>query len=249
MAERDGIKLPLERYAELMAHLAFFEGADPLELRDALSIAPEAFDDATARWPLRLRDDQLGGDGALTKSFGASFAATTAKLADAGTTLDQLRARSRSTAAGALDETAAGGIDRGDVLPFVDGDGTPPEQASRGADESAAAGDALGKTAALPSILLDRDATLPFAEAGGLGIEDAVRESLTLEQYASLRSELALRPEQQVAILARYGIADDSSHRLLVAAWDKHLASNADERRTLEGLMRRYSAWLRQQMG
>lgn len=240
MTDRDRIKLPLARYAELMAHQAFFAEASPHELRDLLSIAPEAFDDATARWPLHLRDDQLEGDGDLVRSFAEGFAAATQALEDAGTTLEQLRARGGS---GAIDATAVGALDRGAVLPFAEGEASAPDASSA---EPAEELDALsGHTAMMPSILLDRDATLPFAEADALGIEDAVRESLTLEQYASLRCELSLRPDDQSAILIRYGIADHSGYRLLVAAWDQHLAADAAERSKLEQLLEQYSAWLR----
>ena len=117
MSEREGIKLPLGRYAELMAHLAYFAGVDPHELRELLSIAPEAFADANARWPLRLRADQLEGDGALTARFGASFAAASNTLRDGACTLEQLRSRrpgaAQRSSTGSLDETSLGAVDLG----------------------------------------------------------------------------------------------------------------------------------------
>jgi hypothetical protein len=263
VGDGETIRLPLERYAELMAHLVHFAGVDPHELRELLSIAPEAFDDATARWPLRLRDDQLEGDGALTARFGQSFALATKALKDAATTIAQLRERRGGATAprptvprptaGSIDETVHGAVDLGAVMPFVAAqpqppppEPPPPEPADPPAHEASAA-DALGSTAMMPPILLDRDATLPFVEATGLDLEDSVRNSLSLEQYASLRAELALQRSDRPSILTRYGIADESAHGLLVAAWDKHLAADADARSKLERLTHQFTAWLRQQ--
>ena len=60
---------------------------------------------------------------------------------------------------------------------------------------------------------------------------------LTLEQYASLRAELATAPARKAEILVRYRLLDAAALERLEAAWEEQFASTPDARRRFEGLV------------
>lgn len=68
--------------------------------------------------------------------------------------------------------------------------------------------------------------------------------TMTLEQYASLSAEMAARPQQHKAILARYNVADDAMLMKLMAAWGKHFTANPGDREQWQAAVDRYREWL-----
>jgi hypothetical protein len=91
-------------------------------------------------------------------------------------------------------------------------------------------------------------AALPFAgNTVGTGIVLIPR--LNLEQYASLRAELAVSPERVGEILPRYHVLSEASRRALDEHWAERLAGNGEERAAFERAVGEYSAWLRASRG
>ena len=89
-------------------------------------------------------------------------------------------------------------------------------------------------------------AALPFVRAStGAGVVPFPR--LSIQQYASLRAELALWPSLSGEILRRYGVMNEAAHRALLEHWEAELAASAEARATFEKDLASYTAWLRAQ--
>ena len=124
-----------------------------------------------------------------------------------------------------------------DPLPFTDEPTTPPELA--GASISI---DAMGMTGEVPAILVGNE-TLPFMESGALGIDDELRNKLTIEQYASLCAELLAAPSRRAQTLQRYG-ADDNTFDMLEQIWNERFDEDPNLRARYEQLHASYRDWL-----
>ena len=89
-------------------------------------------------------------------------------------------------------------------------------------------------------------AALPFVRAStGAGVVPFPR--LSIQQYASLRAELALWPSLSGEILHRYHVMNEAAHRALLEHWEAELAASAEARATFEKDLASYTAWLRAQ--
>jgi hypothetical protein len=72
---------------------------------------------------------------------------------------------------------------------------------------------------------------------------------LKLEEYASLRAELAEWPEQVGEILRRFNVLSEAARQALEEHWAERLAGNLGEREAFERAVGEYSAWLRSRPG
>jgi hypothetical protein len=87
-------------------------------------------------------------------------------------------------------------------------------------------------------------AALPFAgNTGGAALVTFPR--LSLEEYASLRAELAVSPKQSDVILPRYHVMNEAAGRALHEHWQIDLAASPEARATFDKLLADYTAWLR----
>lgn len=85
---------------------------------------------------------------------------------------------------------------------------------------------------------------LPFAErAGGPAPPAAALPTLTLEQYASLCSELSVFAAQEEAVFARYGLGSRPLRAAANVAWTARLRQNQAEYAEWQALYRRYHAY------
>lgn len=103
----------------------------------------------------------------------------------------------------------------------------------------------LGETMPLGGTALQAAvaAALPFI--GSKGAASVVPfTALTVEQYVSLRVDLALRPGEARETLRRYGVPTEASHRALDAHWRQQRAERPEVRAALEAAMETYLAWL-----
>jgi hypothetical protein len=84
-------------------------------------------------------------------------------------------------------------------------------------------------------------AALPFVgSAAGTGFP-----RLSLEQYASLRAELAVAPGEAAEIMRRYQVPDEAAWRALQGHWEKVFAARPEERASFERAVGEFVAWLR----
>jgi hypothetical protein len=89
-------------------------------------------------------------------------------------------------------------------------------------------------------------AALPFVRASiGAGVVSFPR--LSIQQYASLRAELAVLPSQSGEILRRYHVMNEAAHRALLEHWQAELDASPEARATFEKDLASYAAWLRAQ--
>jgi len=89
-------------------------------------------------------------------------------------------------------------------------------------------------------------AALPFVGASiGAGVVSFPR--LSIQQYASLRAELAVLPLQSGEILRRYHVMNEAAHQALLEHWQAELAASPEARATFEKDLASYTAWLRAQ--
>lgn len=136
-----------------------------------------------------------------------------------------------------IDETAfVTAIDFDDPLPFAGRSDAAPEPV-----EASELLDAAGLTREMPAVLAGNE-TLPFLEGLALGIEEEILETLTIEQYASLTAELAVRPDR-AATLRRYGV-DENTFEILGEAWRRKLQADPPEQQRFSQLVESYRAWL-----
>jgi hypothetical protein len=82
-------------------------------------------------------------------------------------------------------------------------------------------------------------AALPFAEPQRVGTP-----SLTVEQYASLRAELAARSAPHAELLARYDLADEEALRAVERHWEQRLRDAPAVRARFDQLLTHYRQWL-----
>ena len=80
---------------------------------------------------------------------------------------------------------------------------------------------------------------LPFPGASSVAIP-----TFTLEQFASLRAELAARPAAEGEILTRYGLAGEAALVALERRWELRLQADPSMRKSFEELWARYRQWL-----
>jgi hypothetical protein len=102
----------------------------------------------------------------------------------------------------------------------------------------------LGETLPLDGDALQKVvAAVPFAGSpGGVGI--VCFPSLTVQQYVSLRSDLAARPEWAGETLRRYGVPSEASRRALEEHWQEQLAARSELRAELDAAVATYMRWL-----
>lgn len=85
--------LPLERYAEVTAHLVHFKKADPAEVVERLGIEASDFKAAQKAWTSAIGDELELQETTLALRLGAVFAPTRQRLADAQPTLESVGPR------------------------------------------------------------------------------------------------------------------------------------------------------------
>jgi hypothetical protein len=100
-----------------------------------------------------------------------------------------------------------------------------------------------GMTGEVPAILSDGNETLPFLDVSQLNIDDDIRDTLTIEQYASLCAELTSNPTRRQHTFERYGI-DEESLAKLREAWDQHFTTSPKDKQRFDELFMRYRTWL-----
>ena len=100
--------------------------------------------------------------------------------------------------------------------------------------ESGSASNDLRATMALGDLPIPI-AKLPFERPAELTIE-----GLTLDAYAALCAALAARPELQEIAFAAHGLADPARRRAVGAAWQAHLAKDAEAMARWQDLYRRH---------
>jgi hypothetical protein len=133
-------------------------------------------------------------------------------------------------------------------LPFKPPEQVPPGRRAAKTLHSAVKPRGLGETAGIGDDTLRKAvAVVPFA--GSTDVTGIVTiPNLTLLQYASLCTELAVRPPQRrPAILAMYRVTSTPSHRALDEHWREHFVEHPDERATFAAAVEAYAAWLRLQ--
>ena len=102
----------------------------------------------------------------------------------------------------------------------------------------------LGETLPLGGDALQKAvAAVPFTgSTGGVGI--VYFPSLTVQQYVSLRADLAARPEWAAKTLRRYGVPSEASRRALDEHWQQQIAAIPALRGELEAAVATYTTWL-----
>ena len=70
-------------------------------------------------------------------------------------------------------------------------------------------------------------------------------KGLSLEQYASLRAELAVHPEQWQRTLVVYTVMHQAALEALDAHWHRRFAEHPEERAAFETAVAQYTAWVR----
>jgi hypothetical protein len=90
-------------------------------------------------------------------------------------------------------------------------------------------------------------AVLPFARslAAAAVVPVAAFPELTLQQYASLRSELAVWPDRSGEILGRYGVRDEAARAALDEHWGRRMAGESEVRAAFVRLLTDFTVWLR----
>lgn len=103
----------------------------------------------------------------------------------------------------------------------------------------------LGETAPLGDDSIAKAvAALPFA-GNTVGVAIVPFPRLELEQYASLRAELAVRPERSAETLLRYHVLSEAARRALDEHWHTHFADDPEACAAFESTLAQYIAWLR----
>jgi hypothetical protein len=104
----------------------------------------------------------------------------------------------------------------------------------------------LGETAPLGDDSIAKAlAALPFMFTVGAGV--VLFPRFTIEQYASLRAELAVWPARSAEILVRYHVLDEAARGALDAHWQKHFAEHPEARAAFESGLAAYTRWLHAQ--
>lgn len=149
-----------------------------------------------------------------------------------------------------VDETALfEGLVMSEVLPFDD-QPTDQVQARIGTSPKSATVVTSGFTGEMPAILVDVNTTLPFVDMSQIDFGDdggrrdeQLRARLTLEQFASLWAELAVRPQVRAEVLKRYGVNEQALPEIQ-RAWQSQFQHSPEDRARFEHLVAQYRAWL-----
>ena len=232
--------LSLEQYARVTAHLAHFEQHGSEAVLQRLGVARPLWTSAKEHWLGALQAEFDDDEAPLATRFGAAFAAAKDELERETPALDDVPVLLEPPKVGAefesVDETTLGvAALAADALPFASSAGTKPPPPAALEERN----DDVGMTQLAVRALAPPPKALPFS--GGDEIP-----ALTLTQYASLHAELAYTPDQQVAILARYGVPGEDTHAKLEAAWSERFASAPKEQGAFEELVAAYVGWLKQ---
>ena len=123
---------------------------------------------------------------------------------------------------------------------------------------SPAPGQGTVKTMPVPVMRSDLGETLPLgsdamqkavAAVSFLGSEAGAGvvpfPALTVQQYVSLRADLAAMPERWTETLHRYGVPSEASRRALDEHWQEQLAARPALRAELDAAVATYTSWLR----
>lgn len=124
-----------------------------------------------------------------------------------------------------------------DPLPFGAQQSAPEAQVELSAPPSERSIDETAMVAAI------RFETLPFGPTGPTVEEHGVHQ-LTIEQYASYCVELALYPDRQPEIRARYHIGSEAEHTKINRKWNNAIAASADTRTRFKEVFAEYRAHL-----
>jgi len=103
----------------------------------------------------------------------------------------------------------------------------------------------LGETLPLGSDAMQKAvAAVPFlGSTAGAGVVPF--PALTVQQYVSLRADLAATPERWTETLRRYGVPSEASRRALDEHWQEQLAARPELRAELNAAVEMYTRWLR----
>ncbi len=229
--------IPLERWAELLAHHQHFAPGREAEVLARLGVAQASFLAASIAWSAEL-GRAAGKDPELVARFARALTDAKERLARDEPAIESLGPLERKLE-WQVDATSADTPAlTGEALPF--GTLHSPEFAAalaRGAAALAPAG--VGETGAMPAVLVDMNATLPFGSPAV-----ASDPKLTLEQYASLCAELSIYPQRVASIRSRYGFRGGDDQLDEDNAWSTRLAADPASAREWQRLVRHYHAWL-----
>ncbi len=238
-AQSERSVLSLEQYARVTAHLAHFEGHGSEPVLKQLGVATPLWAGAKEHWLGALQAEFDDDAAPLAVRFGAAFATAKDELERERPALDDVPVLLEPPKVGAefesVDETTLGvAALAADALPFASSAGAKPPPPAAPEERS----DDVGMTQLAVRALAPPPKALPFLA------QDEI-PALTLTQYASLHAELAHTPDQQAAILARYGVPNEDKHAKLEAAWSDRFASDPKEQSAFEELVAAYVGWLK----
>jgi hypothetical protein len=91
------------------------------------------------------------------------------------------------------------------------------------------------------AVRLGEDFELPPPESVMMPVPSSVSEELTLTQYASLRAELEVFPENEEAIFAKYGLASLERRGRVDATWQERLGNETETYAEWRQLYRHFS--------
>jgi hypothetical protein len=262
--------LDLPRFAAVMAHLRHFPAADRGEVLSRLGLDERAWGAVLASW-YAARDAEIArGATDLFRRFGVAFGRARRRLDDEKPSLSSLAPLAdappppspsaepvRPPAPGPIAPPApvvapavslAGTLPLGTELPLP----SLPFVAAR----TPAAASSAAPSPPLPFGLgprrppgreLAETVGLPPGVGGPAPVPAGVPD-LTLPQYASLRVELELAPDQAEAILARYGVTRDGRARL-EDYWRGRFEADPLLRMMFAKAYATYVSWLRANRG
>jgi hypothetical protein len=266
--DRDsGDELSLGAYAEVLAHIAHFKTDDPADVLARLGIGAETWKHGDGLWLGRMQNELQNGETSASEEFARFFATAKRRLETERPTLAEIGAL--PTALASTDAGGASDVDRGQLapsatrpfegsadetafmpaltptnpLPFAKARQAAPPMTAVESDTRTA-----GSTQEVPAILADRDATLPFVNSASATLWEALRNQLTLEQYASLRAELENGASPRAATLQRYGL-DERGYELLVDAWRAHFDAHPAADARWRQLVAEFRVWLERHRG
>lgn len=227
--------LTLEQYAVAQAHLLHFDKTAAQKVRKSLGVA-DVWGESQEHWLSILHDSMLSEDKTEARLFAGELASTQSELTDKQPALEQITPILEAPiAAGDYVAVDATRLEtpaiEDEPLPF--GDEPSPEYASR-----------LGAAANVETEAVAAGATEGF-DTGSPETMEALRSRFTLAQYASLSAEMASRPQQHMAILEKYNLANDKELMTLMSAWASYFGQYPDERDRWQQAVNTYSEYLK----
>jgi hypothetical protein len=104
----------------------------------------------------------------------------------------------------------------------------------------------------LPAALREPKRALPPPPAMGSALDETTPvgagvPNLTLQQYASLRAELEVRPHRWSQILPQYRVKHQAAFGALDEHWQRTFAEHPEQRAVFEAFRTECAAWLRTQ--